>query len=633
MGTNSDILREKLDNAQSAVDTTQLTKSGQDAVANLKNQVETTTGQIAGQVEGGIQSLSSKVDKFQDKLNTTTVEGLVDDGIASLEGMATDAVNSLVSGFIGKFGSSVKVTFSEPDSSGMVYPLLSSLVPQGGVDPTAASILQLITGLGVGPGSLQKLVAEGSPAGLIGAGKSVVGKLGAFDGAAAIASLTEIAVNSVTDTLKNVTNGALSQVVDAGSNVLNSVNKNLSFPSGWDSNGEATAYTAIQGVMENNDSAFNRSMADLSGSITDLRATVTSAQDIKSNKAGEISDLANLTGKDGKTVQADVDKGAEYRSLYDKKGSEYRTMVKSKIANDSKRGVIQGLNQETLKNINKEFFDFTFPRTVSREDIIDIVDLCQGDAAEFSEAVRKMFDITKKDYNVIKTFLKTIDTTIFDATKPLLEDQVFGEPYVIGSYKTSWNDGEGDPAFPYISSLEELHADIKNVSREVTEVVVHWTETHTNKNIGSEEINKYHIAAGLNGIGYHYVIRRDGSLQRGRPVNLEGQHSPGNNHDERSIGIVFVGGINVPSETPNSENFLSAQSLTRSQVNTFDHFCRATYSVMPGAQIIGHSNIDEDEFDPGFDVISYVRANFGKKSKFKTPLTQQPFTIDEILTK
>lgn len=634
MGTNSDILKEKLENAQSAVDTTQLTKSSQDAIANLKNQAETVTGSIAGQVEGGIQSLTSKVDKYTDKLNTTTVEGLVDDGIASLEGMATDAVNSLVSGFIGKSGASVKVTFTEPDSSGMVYPLLSSLVPQGGVDATAASILQAITGLGVGPGSLQKLVAEGSPAGLIDAGKSVIGKLGAFDGAAAIANLTEIAVNSITDTLKDVTNGTLSQIVDAGANVLNSVNKNLSFPSGWDSNGEATAYTAIQGVMENNDSAFNRSMADLSGSITDLRATVTPAQDIVSNKAGEVSDLANLSGgKDGKTVQADVDKGSEYRSLYDKKGSEYRSLVKTKIANDSKRGVIQGLNQETLKNINKEFYEFTFPKTLSNEQIVDIVDLCQGDAAEFSQAVRKMFDITKKDHAEIKTFLKTIDTTIYNATQPTLDDQVFGEPYVIGSFRQLWKNGEGDPTFPYISSLEELHADIKNVSREVTEVVVHWTETHTNKNIGSEEINKYHIAAGLNGIGYHYVIRRDGSLQRGRPVNLQGQHSPGNNHDERSIGIVFVGGINVPSETPNSENFLSAQSLTRSQVNTFDHFCRATYNVMPGAQIVGHSNIDEDEFDPGFDVISYVRANFGKKSKFKTPLTQQPFTIDEILTK
>jgi hypothetical protein len=270
--------------------------------------------------------------------------------------------------------------------------------------------------------------------------------------------------------------------------------------------------------------------------------------------------------------------------------------------------------------------------SVSKEEITEIVDLCQGDAAEFSDAVRRMFEITGKEHALIKTFLKTVDTTIFSATAPILSDKVFGTPYVIGSFRESWKQGAGDPTFPYISSREELQAELKNLSREVTEVVTHWTETHTNKNIGSEEINKYHISAGLDGIGYHYVIRRDGSLQRGRPLNIEGQHSPINGHDKRSIGIVFVGGINVPSETPNSENFLSAQSLTRSQVNTFDHFCRATYNILPGAQIVGHSNIDEDEFDPGFDVISYVRANFGKKSEFETPLTQRPFTIEELLT-
>ena len=173
---------------------------------------------------------------------------------------------------------------------------------------------------------------------------------------------------------------------------------------------------------------------------------------------------------------------------------------------------------------------------------------------------------------------------------------------------------------------------MRNVDREVTEVVVHWTETHTNKNIGSEEINRYHVGLGIDGIGYHYVIRRDGSLQRGRPVNIKGQHAPINNHDVRSISIAFVGGYNIPTGTPNPEQFLSAQSLTRSQFNTFDHFCRAFYNVFPGGQIVGHNDIDTDEIDPGFDVIDYVHSNFGKKSKFTDPASQGPLTINEILS-
>ena len=126
------------------------------------------------------------------------------------------------------------------------------------------------------------------------------------------------------------------------------------------------------------------------------------------------------------------------------------------------------------------------------------------------------------------------------------------------------------------------------------------------------------------------MVRRDGSIQRGRPINIEGQHAPTNDHNERSIGIAFVGGINAPSGTPNLENFVSVQSLTRSQFNTFDHFCRGFYSRFPGGQIVGHNDIDPLEDDPGFDVREYVLANFGKASKFTNPLKQSPFTIDEI---
>jgi N-acetyl-anhydromuramyl-L-alanine amidase AmpD len=113
-------------------------------------------------------------------------------------------------------------------------------------------------------------------------------------------------------------------------------------------------------------------------------------------------------------------------------------------------------------------------------------------------------------------------------------------------------------------------------------------------------------------------------------VNIQGEHALVNNHDERSIGVVLVGGINVPSGTPNLENFISVQSLTRSQFNTFDHFCRGFYSRFPGGQIVGHNDIDPIENDPGFNVREYVLANFSKASKFTDPLKQSPFTVDEI---
>ena len=44
------------------------------------------------------------------------------------------------------------------------------------------------------------------------------------------------------------------------------------------------------------------------------------------------------------------------------------------------------------------------------------------------------------------------------------------------------------------------------------------------------------------GIGYHFYIRRDGSIYRGRPENMQGAHAYGANSD--SIGICFEGNLN-----------------------------------------------------------------------------------------
>jgi hypothetical protein len=629
--TESQKLQDTVKDAATSVDTSQIESTATQAQDALKNSVETTVGSVAGQVEGGVQSLTQKFDKYQEKLSNLTTEGLIDEGVESLENMATDFVQQQVTGLLSKFGSAVNVTFSEPDSNGIVYPIAASLDEEGGVSGTVAAVLKLITGLGVDTGNLQKAIVEGSPQGIIDAGKDVLsGKMGAFDGATAIKSLTETAVTSVTDELETTVSQALasSQNVNTIVNSISAVNV--------DGAGNLlltrTPVTSSRITDGNTDSAeFNTAIAkNKTNPLSDLNSIITDAKNIKQNLKKAESDLENLTGgKNGAAVLNSVTGAANARTEYTQKGDEYRSLIKNRVAKGSETGIIQGISTEVLTDVKKQIRDFA-PR-LTGEQVNQVINLAQGDAADISTAVRLLFDATGKPFDTIRQFVKSIDTTIDNATRVSPEEAIFSDPYVIGSFENEWQQGEGNPVFPYISSIEELQAELRNVNREVTEVVVHWTETHTDKNIGSEEINKYHLDLGLNGIGYHYVIRRDGSLQRGRPVNIAGQHAPTNNHDTRSIGIVFVGGINVPSGTPNPENFLSVQSLTRSQLNTFDHFCRSFYAVFPGGQIVGHSEIDEDEVDPGFEVIDYVASVFGKTSKFTNILNQSPLTVEEIL--
>lgn len=616
-------VKETVKNASSSVDTKPVENLADKAGTDLSNSVETVTGNIAGQVEGGIQSLTQEKDKFlADVDRLSTKEGLLDAGAETFENLKTDIINSAAAALSSKFGATVSVEFSEPDSNGFVYPISSSLEEQGGIDGTIAAVLKLITGLtGIDGGALQKAVVDGSPEGLLSAGKdlNIEGSIGAFT-ADTINSLANSAVQSVTDELTALVGTPID------------LNRTISYVTGVDSDGSGNL-VITEGTATSTgptaDSEFSSAISNLKNSTAaDLATLVTKDKQIKKNDKDN-SDVKNLSGgKDPNEVKSSVDAAPLSRQKLSKSIDQTNSLIQTRIAKGGEVGVIQSLSAETLTDVNKRIKDFA-PK-LSDQEVQRVIRLSQGDAQDVSDAIKLLSDKTGKPYQVIRTFVKTIDTTISSATKPIPSEFVFEEPYVIGSFEKGWKKGQGDPVFPYISSTEELQAEFKNVNREVTEIVVHWTETPTNKNIGSEEINKIHLESGLNGIGYHYVIRRDGSLQRGRPINIQGEHVTVNKHNERSIGIVFVGGINVPSGTPNLENFISVQSLTRSQFNTFDHLCRAFFARFPGGQAVGHNDIDPIEDDPGFNVREYVLANFGKVSKFTDPLKQSPFTIDEI---
>ncbi|MGG7178167.1 peptidoglycan recognition protein family protein [Clostridium paraputrificum] len=73
-----------------------------------------------------------------------------------------------------------------------------------------------------------------------------------------------------------------------------------------------------------------------------------------------------------------------------------------------------------------------------------------------------------------------------------------------------------------------------------------------------EGINKTHIDNGWGGIGYHYYIRKDGSIYKGRPEGAVGAHAIGRNRD--SIGICLEG--NFEKTKPTEEQLNSIVKLS-----------------------------------------------------------------------
>jgi len=70
----------------------------------------------------------------------------------------------------------------------------------------------------------------------------------------------------------------------------------------------------------------------------------------------------------------------------------------------------------------------------------------------------------------------------------------------------------------------------------VNYLVVHHTESH---DVPATEIDQWHKNRGWLGIGYHFLIRADGSLEQGRPENVVGAHTL--NYNSQAIGICLTG--------------------------------------------------------------------------------------------
>lgn len=92
--------------------------------------------------------------------------------------------------------------------------------------------------------------------------------------------------------------------------------------------------------------------------------------------------------------------------------------------------------------------------------------------------------------------------------------------------------------------------------RRINWLVIHTAATRPSMDIGAKEIRAWHKAKGWSDIGYHYVIRRDGTVEKGRPDARVGAHVAGHNRD--SIGICLVGGVNERTLKPEN-NYTPAQ--------------------------------------------------------------------------
>lgn len=133
--------------------------------------------------------------------------------------------------------------------------------------------------------------------------------------------------------------------------------------------------------------------------------------------------------------------------------------------------------------------------------------------------------------------------------------------------------------------------------RPINKIIVHCAATKPSMDIGVEEIREWHRERGWGDVGYHYVIRRDGTIEKGRPVEVAGAHARGHNTD--SIGICLVGGINEKGDP--DANFTYYQYLS-----LYDLLDEMEEYYGEKVEVLGHRDLPGvSKACPCFDVRSF----------------------------
>jgi len=90
--------------------------------------------------------------------------------------------------------------------------------------------------------------------------------------------------------------------------------------------------------------------------------------------------------------------------------------------------------------------------------------------------------------------------------------------------------------------------------RKLSKMIIHCSDSDIKSHDNVETIREWHKQRGWKDVGYHFFIQKNGTIEKGRPIEVQGAHCAGQNKD--SIGICLSG-----SKEFTNDQFISLGSL------------------------------------------------------------------------
>lgn len=132
------------------------------------------------------------------------------------------------------------------------------------------------------------------------------------------------------------------------------------------------------------------------------------------------------------------------------------------------------------------------------------------------------------------------------------------------------------------------------MNRKISWVIVHCSDSNNPNHDNIKTIREWHIERGFKDVGYHYFIRKDGTVEKGRDEAKVGAHVK--NHNKDSIGICLHG--------KEKGDFTAAQ-FDALEVLLIDILGRYD---LDKRSVLGHRDLDPHKLCPVFDLDAFLSS-------------------------
>jgi len=132
--------------------------------------------------------------------------------------------------------------------------------------------------------------------------------------------------------------------------------------------------------------------------------------------------------------------------------------------------------------------------------------------------------------------------------------------------------------------------------RNIDLIVGHCSATAIDESYTVEQLERDHKNRNFSAIGYHYYIRRDGTIHKCRPLEKIGAHAKG--HNTGSVAWCYEGGIiaggraNIASHAKDTRTEAQKKSIKEVIKEIYNFF--GDYQDMSEVKILGHRDLSPD---------------------------------------